>query len=140
CVNLTDETLGIPWPIPLEQAELSARDRAHPRLKFVIPVPPRRTLVIGARGRLGRALAERWTGRDDVDLVTRAALDIADAGSVAAFDFSPYDTIVNAAAYTAVDAAESAEGRREAWASNVVGVRRLVEAARAHRATLVHVS
>ena len=48
--------------------------------------------------------------------------------------------IINAAAFTAVDAAETIEGRREAWAVNVTAVARLVEAARTHRATLVHVS
>src|SRR5699024_11723491 len=67
-------------------------------------------------------------------------LDLADSGSVAVFDFAPYGTIVNAAAYTAVDAAESADGRAHAWAANVDGTARLVEAARTHRAVLVHVS
>lgn len=139
-LNLADESVAIPWPIPLEQAELSAKDVAHPRLADVIPVPPRRTLVVGANGQLGRALAQRWAGRSDVDLVARNRLDIADAASVDAFDFAPYGTIVNAAAYTAVDQAESSEGRAQAWAVNVDGVDRLVKAARAHRATLVHVS
>ena len=139
-LNLADETVAIPWPVPLEEAELSAKDRAHPRLADVTPVPPRRTLVVGAGGQLGRALAERWADRADVDCVGREQLDIADPASVDAFDFSPYGVIVNAAAYTAVDAAEMPEGRRAAWATNVTGVGRLVEAARAQRATLVHVS
>ncbi|MGZ6803881.1 MAG: SDR family oxidoreductase, partial [Nocardioidaceae bacterium] len=51
-----------------------------------------------------------------------------------------YDVIVNAAAYTAVDTAETPDGRRLAWAANVEGVGRLVDRARRHRATLVHVS
>ena len=139
-LNLADETAAIPWPIPLEQAELSAKDLAHPRLAEVTPVPPRRTLVIGGGGQLGRALAARWTYRADVDVVTRELLDLADPASVEAFDFSGYGTIINAAAYTAVDAAESDEGRRAAWAVNVTGVGRLVEAAREQRATLVHIS
>ncbi|GAB2536645.1 sugar nucleotide-binding protein [Brachybacterium huguangmaarense] len=139
-VNLADETVAIPWPIPLDQAELSDKDRAHPRLADAVPVPRRRTLVVGGTGQLGRALARHWDGREDVDVVGRAALDIADPASVAAFDFAPYGTIVNAAAHTAVDAAETPEGRREAWAANVHGVARLVEAAREHRARLVHVS
>lgn len=139
-LNLADETAGIPWPIPLEHAEVSAKDRAHPRLTEVIPVPPRRTLVVGGGGQLGRALAARWQGRADVDVVDRDRLDIGEAGSVEAFDFSPYAAIVNAAAHTAVDAAETPEGRRAAWAVNVTGVGRLVEAARQARATLVHVS
>ena len=139
-LHLADETTAIPWPIPLEEAELSAKDQHHPRLAEVVPVPSRRTLVIGGNGQLGRALAARWESRADVDIVSRARLDLADPASLDAFDFSPYGVIVNAAAYTAVDAAETAEGRREAWAVNVTAVGRLVEAARAHRATLVHVS
>lgn len=139
-LNLADETVAIPWPIPLEQAELSAKDLAHPRLGEVVPVLPRRTLVVGANGQLGSALAARWVGRPDVDVVARDSLDIADEASVRAFDFTPYGTIVNAAAYTAVDAAETTEGRRSAWAVNVDGVARLVEVVREQRATLVHVS
>ena len=34
-VNLADETLAIDWPIPLDEAELSAADQAHPRLAEV---------------------------------------------------------------------------------------------------------
>ena len=32
-VNLADETLAINWPIPLEQAELSQADQAHPQTR-----------------------------------------------------------------------------------------------------------
>ncbi|WP_114854185.1 bifunctional dTDP-4-dehydrorhamnose 3,5-epimerase family protein/NAD(P)-dependent oxidoreductase [Brachybacterium sp. YJGR34] len=139
-VHLADETAAIPWPIPLAQAELSAKDRAHPRLDEVTPVPPRRTLVLGGNGQLGRALAARWEDRADVDVMSRDQVDLADPASLAALDLSGYGTIVNAAAYTAVDAAETPEGRRAAWAVNVTGVAHLVEQARAHRATLVQVS
>ena len=59
---------------------------------------------------------------------------------MARFDFGPYDVVINAAAYTAVDAAETAEGRRAAWATNVDGVAALVAAAREHRCMLVHIS
>lgn len=139
-LNLADETAAIPWPIPLEQSTRSQKDLDHPRLAEVTPVPPRRTLIVGAGGQLGRALAALWEDRADVDAVDRERLDIADAASVAAFDFRPYGTIVNAAAYTAVDAAETPEGRRAAWATNADGVARLAAAARQHRACLVHVS
>ena len=139
-LNPADETVAIPWPIPLDRAELSDKDRAHPRLADVVPMTPRRTLVVGGGGQLGRALSVLWADREDVDVVGRDALDLSDPASLDAFDFSPYGTIVNAAAMTAVDRAETDEGRREAWAVNVHGVARLVEAARTHRAHLVHVS
>jgi dTDP-4-dehydrorhamnose 3,5-epimerase len=48
--------------------------------------------------------------------------------------------VINAAAYTKVDAAETEDGRRQAWAVNVGGVGALVAAARKHRFTLVHFS
>jgi dTDP-4-dehydrorhamnose 3,5-epimerase len=37
-LNLADETVAIPWPIPLGKAELSDKDRAHPRLGDVVPI------------------------------------------------------------------------------------------------------
>jgi len=37
-LNLADETVQIPWPISLERAELSDKDRGHPRLADVRPL------------------------------------------------------------------------------------------------------
>ncbi|MDQ1204249.1 dTDP-4-dehydrorhamnose 3,5-epimerase [Microbacterium sp. SORGH_AS 862] len=37
-LNLADETVQIPWPIPLGDAELSDKDRSHPRLVDVVPM------------------------------------------------------------------------------------------------------
>ena len=136
-VNLADETLAINWPIPLEQAELSAADKTHPRLADVRPMESKKTLIIGASSQLGRALIKAVSAAVPV---TRSTLDLASPESVADFDFGPYGIVINAAAYTKVDAAETEEGRREAWAVNVGGVGALVEAARKHRFTLVHVS
>jgi dTDP-4-dehydrorhamnose 3,5-epimerase/reductase len=136
-VNLADETLAIKWPIPLEQADLSEADKTHPRLADVIPVVPKQTLIIGSGGQLGRALIKAFPA---AAAITRATLDLARPDSVVEFDFRPYSVVINAAAYTAVDAAETKEGRREAWAVNVGGVAALVEAARRHRFTVVHLS
>ena len=136
-LNLADETVAIDWPIPLEQAERSEADLVHPRLAEVRPMAPKPVLVTGGNGQLGRALA---AALPDAVVVGRDVLDLADPASVAAFDLAPYSTVVNAAAYTAVDAAETPEGRRQAWATNVTGLATLVEAARRHRVTFVHVS
>ncbi|HEY5784808.1 MAG TPA: bifunctional dTDP-4-dehydrorhamnose 3,5-epimerase family protein/NAD(P)-dependent oxidoreductase [Microlunatus sp.] len=135
--NLADETLAIAWPVPLEQAELSEADKRHPRLTAVTPMRPPRRLVLGAGGQLGRALLAAWP---DATGLTRAELDLSDGAAVAAFDFSDYGVVVNAAAYTAVDAAETPAGRRDAWATNVTAVGALAHAAREHRMTLIHVS
>jgi dTDP-4-dehydrorhamnose 3,5-epimerase-like enzyme len=55
-LNLADETAAIEWPIPLDEAELSDKDRLHPRLGEVIPMPAKKTLILGANGQVGRAL------------------------------------------------------------------------------------
>ncbi|MGA8047964.1 MAG: sugar nucleotide-binding protein, partial [Dermatophilaceae bacterium] len=137
-VNLADETVDCPWPLPLDEAKMSAADRGHPRLDDVTPVRRHgRTVVVGGDGQLGRSLRGAFP---DAEFLSRADLDIDNADSVAAFDFDRVDTIVNAAAWTAVDAAETPEGRVHCWRTNVEGVGRLVDIARRHRATLVHVS
>jgi dTDP-4-dehydrorhamnose 3,5-epimerase len=139
-VNLADETAAITWPIPLERAEVSDKDRAHPRLADATPVAPRRTLVLGARGQLGRALRAELGDARHIEYATREDLDLASPGLDAARRWRDYGVIVNAAAHTAVDAAETAEGRTAAWAANVTGVAALARIATAHGITLVHVS
>jgi dTDP-4-dehydrorhamnose reductase/dTDP-4-dehydrorhamnose 3,5-epimerase len=136
-LNVADETLAIKWPIPLDQADLSEADKTHPRLADVAPVASKQTLIIGASGQLGRALIKAIPG---AVAISRATLDLASPDSVVGFDFRPYGLVINAAAYTAVDAAETEDGRREAWAVNVSGVAALVEAARRHRFTVIHIS
>ncbi|WP_104178899.1 bifunctional dTDP-4-dehydrorhamnose 3,5-epimerase family protein/NAD(P)-dependent oxidoreductase [Arthrobacter sp. B0490] len=139
-LNLADEAAAIAWPIPLADAELSEKDRNHPRLADVTPLAPRRTLVVGADGQLGRALRSALAGRSSVEFASRADLDLLAGDLDGARPWSAYDTVINAAAYTAVDAAETPEGRAAAWAVNVTGVAALARVATAHRLTLVHIS
>lgn len=136
-VNLADETLNVDWPIPLAEAELSQADRDHPRLAEVAPMAARKTLIIGAGGQVGRALSRLLP---DAVAADRSMIDLARPASLAEIAWRDYDVIINAAAYTAVDAAESPEGRSACWDTNVAGVARLVEIAREHRLTLVHIS
>ena len=136
-VNLADETLAVAWPIPLEQATISSADLAHPRLADATPVPPKRTAIVGAGGQLGRALQRLLP---DALLLDLPDFDLTDPGSVAKVHWAGIGTVINAAAYTAVDAAETEAGRRDCWAANVYGVAALCRIAAAHRLTLVHVS
>ena len=138
-LNLADETAAIAWPIPLRDAELSDKDKTHPRLAEVTPMPPRKTLVLGADGQLGRALRNAFAGRP-VEFATRADFDLTDPASYSARNWNQYSTIINAAAFTAVDAAESPEGRKAAWDINVTAVSALAKVAAANNITLVHVS
>ncbi len=139
-VNLGDPALAIAWPIPLTEVEISDKDRAHPVLAEAVPVPPRRVLVVGADGQLGRALRTALAGRGEVEFASRADLDLATSDLASARRWRDYATIINAAAYTAVDTAETPEGRRDAWAANVTGVAALASVARENGITLVHVS
>lgn len=136
-LHLGDETAAIPWPIPLDEAEISAKDRDNPRLGDVVPMKPKKTLVIGAGGQLGRAFAAAFP---EADALTRAELDVTDAQAVAGFPWQEYGVVLNAAAYTAVDAAETADGRVAAWGANATGPAVLARLSREHGFTLVHYS
>ena len=139
-LNLADETVAIDWPIPLSDVEISAKDLAHPRLADVAPITPRKILVVGASGQLGTALRQEFAGAGHVEFTTRADLDLTDPGIAAARHWRDYGAIVNAAAYTAVDLAETPDGRRDAWAANVTGVATLARLATENGLTLVHIS
>lgn len=136
-VSLFDDALGIRWPIGLGESVISDADRAHPPLSAVTPVVRPRPLVVGASGQLGRALIGQ---RSDAIAVDHDVLDITDADAVAAFDYSCTSAIINAAAHTDVDGAETPDGRRAAWAVNATAVGHLARAARERRIPLVQVS
>jgi dTDP-4-dehydrorhamnose reductase len=139
-LNLADESAAIAWPIPLDQGEVSEKDQAHPRLDAVVPMEPRKTLVLGANGQLGRALRALWGDAAHIEYATRAELDVTDPDLAGKRRWKDYGLIVNAAAHTAVDAAETASGRADAWAANVAGVGALARIASANSITVVHVS
>lgn len=136
-LNLADETAAIQWPIPLGNAILSEKDRAHPRLNNVTPMKPKKTLVLGANGQLGRALRSTFP---DADFLTRDQFDISEQQTFNNFHWKQYSTVINASAFTAVDAAETPEGRIAAWETNVSGVSNLAKACAANNILLVHVS
>jgi dTDP-4-dehydrorhamnose 3,5-epimerase len=139
-LNLADETVAIPWPIRLDQAEISDKDGAHPRLADVTPVPPKKILITGASGQVGRALHARYGDAPHIEYATRAELDITAPDLADARRWRDYDTIINAAAFTAVDAAETPDGRAAAWAVNATGPAALARIATEHGITLVHIS
>lgn len=95
-----------------------------------------RVLVTGASGMLGRDL-QLALGAHDLTPLGRADLDITDLGAVRDA-VAGNDVVVNAAAYTRVDDAESDEDA--AYAVNAVGPENLATAAREHSARLIQVS
>lgn len=100
-----------------------------------------RVLVTGANGQLGRALMALLpqAGFDPTG-VDLPEVDISDAAVMSSWDWSSYDIIINAAAWTNVDGAETPEGRRLSWRANTVGPVNLARAAVQHGLTLVHLS
>jgi dTDP-4-dehydrorhamnose 3,5-epimerase len=136
-LNLADTASAIDWPIPLDQAGLSDKDKAHPQLADVIPMKPKKTLVVGANGQLGTALRDAFP---DAEYVDREEFDITDPDAYSARNWRQYETIINAAAYTAVDAAETPEGREAAWKVNAEAVQLLARAATRNGIIMVHIS
>ena len=101
-----------------------------------------RVLITGAGGGLGRALQQVLAGTEhEVHARNHVELDIGQERSVrdTVGELRPH-VILNAAAFTAVDACEE-EGNRDAvTAANMLGPRHLAEAAADSGAIVVHVS
>lgn len=93
--------------------------------------------ITGAKGQLGTALRQKYPQARYADV---SELDITDTSSVLNYDWSEIDILINAAAYTNVDGAETNEGRLAAWAVNASAVANLTKVAQAHGITLVHIS
>lgn len=104
-----------------------------------IPTP---VVIAGAGGMLGWELTRYFSekvGADRVHALGRADLDIADPKSVAAaFDKYHPRLVLNAAAYTQVDKAETE--RDAARLGNAVGPKNLADACRTHGIAFVHYS
>lgn len=142
-VNLADPELAIQWPIPLDEATVSEADLNHPMLADVVPMAPKRTLVTGCNGQLGRAvraLAEERGVAKDFDFCDIDTFDMSDPDAYDQYDWSLYGTVINCGAYTAVDKAETPEGRAIAWKANATGPALLARTCAGHGITLVHVS
>ena len=142
-VNLADPELAIGWPIPLDQATVSEADLNHPMLADVVPMAPKRTLVTGCNGQLGRAvraMAEERGLAGSFDYCDIDTFDMSDPAAYGKYDWSLYGTVINCGAYTAVDKAETPEGRVTAWKANATGPALLARICAEHGITLVHVS
>lgn len=94
-------------------------------------------LIIGSKGQLGTALQAKYPKAVAVDSDT---LDITSQKQIDKFGFSRFKTVINAAAYTNVDGAETDEGRILAWKVNALGPANLTREAIKHGLLLVHIS
>lgn len=136
-VDHADPDLALSWPLEPGLRLVSERDRSAPRLSEVEPIQPRTPLVIGCDGKVGRALLSAFPGARGVG---RAELDLTDQAALERWPWREHDVVLNAAAYTDVEAAETPEGRRRAWAVNALGPATLARLAARHGFTLVHFS
>ncbi len=93
--------------------------------------------IVGANGQLGLALQAKYPGARSADI---DEMDITNKESVNNFDWSSIKIILNAAAFTDVDGAETPEGRIAAWSVNASAVANLVRVAAKNDITLVHIS
>jgi dTDP-4-dehydrorhamnose reductase len=98
-----------------------------------------KVLIVGGNGQLGKALSRTAPARASIVSHGSDTLDITDGGAIATVVSKERPEIVfNAAAYTAVDKAESEEAAARAVNATAVGY--LAEAARGIGARFVHVS
>ena len=96
-------------------------------------------LIAGGGGQLALALARRLRREHEIIALDRRALDIVDSDACqSVLGRVRPDVVVNGAAWTAVDRAESE--RTQAFAINAEGAGHLAQACRAHGAFLVHFS
>lgn len=100
-------------------------------------MPDQRVLVLGANGQLGKALraefpAAVFYGREECDL--------SQPEQISKLSLEQFNVVINAAAYTAVDAAETPEGAALARAVNASAVEALTAVAAEHGVLFVHVS
>ena len=97
-------------------------------------------LVLGAGGQVGHELRRlAWPADYHVAAFDRAGVDITQGEAVAAaFERERPDIVINAAAYTAVDRAETEPD--VAWAGNCTGPGHLAAACHAAGIPLIHIS
>lgn len=98
-----------------------------------------KTLIVGAGGQIGTSLVKTAPAAVSVTALDHADLDITDKDAVSRVvaDAHP-DVLINAAAYTAVDGAESDAAR--AHQVNGEGAGNLAFAAQRHDARFIHIS
>jgi len=96
-------------------------------------------LITGAGGQLARCLADIKPADINLHLLDKSEFNIADTDQIdAVFENYDFDFIVNCAAFTNVDLAESR--RDEAYTSNAEAVRRMASACSRYDKTLIQIS
>ncbi len=98
-------------------------------------------LVTGSNGQLGKCLQDISINSTNIKWIFKSShdLDITDKNSIyETFENNKIDYLVNCAAYTAVDRAESE--KEKAYLVNAEGVKLIANACKEHNAILIHIS
>ena len=142
-----DPALEIDWGISADARHIvrqgpapAVSRRAAGLFPLRLRAPAMKLLVLGAGGQLGRELCRlKWPSGFRIAAYDHARLDIAQRDPVfAAVARERPDIVINAAAYTAVDRAESEPDA--AWAGNSGGPANLAAACNEAAIPLIHVS
>lgn len=134
-VNLSDPLLGIKWPLGLTGSLISDKDQSHPTLGTVQPIKAEPDLVIGAGGQVGSALRSKL--KSGIYL-TRDQLDLTSEVEIGDWQMPGVKSVVLAAAYTDVNAAE--ENVEECWTVNALAVERLVKKTQDQKVPFIYLS
>ena len=130
-VNPFDSELDIPWPIPEERSEISEKDKHNPHLSGELAIQNPVPLIFGSSGQVGKELRLAFPN---------SILGDRSNTHESAFDAQRYSAIINAAAFTRVDAAEEPEAWPRVLEGNQVLVRNLAGLARDIDVVFVHYS
>ena len=148
-IAFNDPQLGIDWKTDISNAIISEKDSTRPTLQQWIESQhktdetqsaPKRILVTGGNGQLGMSLRNLVNTTDSSFLFTDVEeMDITSADSIERVmeSFKP-DVVINCAAYTAVDKAESDTSLARKLNSEAAGL--LAAAAKRYGAHLIQIS
>ena len=130
-VNPFDPKLSIPWPIPETSAEVSEKDQRNPNLTPELSIPSARPRIFGSSGQVGKEL--------HLALPNSVPGNRAEARGNG-LQRQQFSAVINAAAFTSVDAAEEPAAWPSVLAGNQVLVRNLALLARDINSVFVHYS
>lgn len=143
-----DKDLAIDWKLSKELLKLSDKDKSNPPLAEIKNLfwLTMRILVTGSNGQLGKSIKrivneKNYKKRHNFGYVfpTRAELDLFKSDSIKNyFDKNKIDLIINCAAYTMVDQAESNE--EQADQLNHLAVKEIAQIAKKKDIILIHIS
>jgi dTDP-4-dehydrorhamnose 3,5-epimerase len=136
-VSLFDEDISIPWPIPMENSIISEKDKRNPNLNQVEGFNQGKVVILGGSGQLGQEFRRHYP---DAQAYDSKSCDINSKESIDNLPWSELSVIINAAAFTKVDASELPENKELLWKTNAWSVGYLARKCKEFGVTLIHFS